>query len=190
MANRVDRFDRVVERAHSGGDPEPFGGLEAKRGIVDDGARLQARIDDAAFDQGGLVGDAADRRVFASRERGRDRDMDEVAAVAAADSAGEIDAVRSAGGVAVGQDRSGCDLGGIDRTAAAEADHAVGIDALHLGGQLAHGCSGNMLGGALVHRGAARPHRSRDLIEQLRFAQRFARDDDRMLEAAAFEFLA
>ena len=39
--------------------------------------------------------------------------MNEVAAVAAGDRAGEIDAVGSGGGVAIGENRSGGDLGGI-----------------------------------------------------------------------------
>ena len=84
----------------------------------------------------------------------------------------------------------GGDLSGIDRAAAAEADHAIGIDALHLGGQFAHGGGGHVLGGAFVNGSASRAHRRGHAIEQLRLTQRLAGNDNRALETAAFEILA
>ena len=68
----------MVHRAHPGRRPEPGRCLDRQLGVEYDRARRQARIDHAALDVALLVGDAANRREFAGRERGRHRDVDKV----------------------------------------------------------------------------------------------------------------
>ncbi len=156
MADRVDRFDRVIQRAHPCGDPQPCGGFESNRGVVDDRAWLQTGIDNRAFDPAGLVGHAARRCVFSRGERGRNCDLDEIAGcIHYRVGAAEVDMMSASPRITPGQDCCGRDLGGVDRTTAAEADQAIGIDSFYLGDEFAHGRERNMLLRAFVNGRAA-----------------------------------
>jgi len=67
--------------------------------------------------------------------------------------------------IAAIEDRSDRDLGGIDRTAAAETDHRVGIVPAQLLSKRAHRRHRNMLRNSLEHARTARPHGGRHLFE-------------------------
>ena len=99
MARRVRTLDRVIERAHPGRGPQPCRRLDCQRGIADDRPGLQARVGNYTFHFGGFVGDAAPRRELARRQRGRYRDMQNLAAAARRCSrAGEIYRARAGAG--------------------------------------------------------------------------------------------
>ena len=57
----------MIERSHGGREPQPIRRFEREQGIVDNGARPQARIADTVLNARALVGDSGEGCVFASR---------------------------------------------------------------------------------------------------------------------------
>ena len=143
MARGIDRFDRMVERPHTGRDPQPVGRFDRQGRIVDDDRGLQPRIDHAALDAGFLVGGSASRRVFGGRQGGWDRDMQKrLLGSARRKRLRPIELAAVKRHVAPVEDRGDRDLAGVDRAAAAEAHDRVGIVPTQLLGEGTHRCIG------------------------------------------------
>ena len=70
----VEELDGVVEAADPGGEPQVFGRVGAKGGVVEDGGRVDAGVRDAGLDAVG-TGIAGDGGAFGSGEGGGDGDV-------------------------------------------------------------------------------------------------------------------
>lgn len=165
MPDRISTLDRMIESAHPGSNPKPVRRLEGKQGIVDDGARQNARVPHTAFDLCVFICNASGVRIFRSRERGGDGDMDQFA---------------------FGQRVVDCDFTGIDGAAATEADETIGIGAFDFFLEFVDGAAGDMLHHAREYRCAERAKGAGHLVENRKTSERG--DDYRAFEAALLHF--
>ncbi len=188
-ANGIGGLDGVVQRPHAGGGPQPVRRLQRQLGIVDHRLHLQARIDGGVLDPARLVGGAAGGRELPGRKRRRQRDVDHLAAAGSrrGEGCGEVEPAGLDRHVPPVHHRSRGDLGGIDGTAPAKADHRVGVQPLEFGGQVADGLLGHMLSRPGKDPRATPAHGGGHALEQPAPAQRPAGHHHRAAEPAPLQ---
>ena len=72
---RADPFDAVVDGAHAGGEEQPLGRVDGRRGVEDDRPRHDVRVAEQLLGAGAFVGDAGDCAELAARQGRRDGDL-------------------------------------------------------------------------------------------------------------------
>ena len=169
MPRRIDRLDRMIERAHSRRHPKPIRSLERHRGIVNYRPRLQPRVGYAGLHQRRLVRHAPCVRVLARRQRRRNRNVNDLS---------------------LAEKRMARHLARIDRASAAEAHQAIGIQPLDQRLQFVHAATRHVLSRAFEHPHATRPRRAHHLVEQLRCAECLPGHYDRAVQPTPLEFPA